>query len=64
MPSVVGVWIFSGITQYVKCSQNSLGLNGKVPYLSLEKENSCAVFTSFVEWAREIRKFHVGKKGA
>ena len=34
------------------------GLN---PYLSLEKrkKNFCVVFTGFMSWAREIRKFHV-----
>ena len=51
--------IFSFI-QFVKCWRNSLGLNPRGPYLSLEKEkeNFCAVFTDSIEQAREIRKFH------
>ena len=49
---------------FVKCLRNSLWLNAKVLCLCLEKENFCAVSTSFIEWAHEIRKFHVGKKGA
>ena len=37
------------------------GLNPKGPYLSLEKEkeNVCVVLTYFINWAREIRKFHL-----
>ena len=46
-----------------KCQQNFLGLNPKGLYLSLEeeKDNFCAVFTDFIKWAREIRKFHVAQ---
>ena len=52
--------LFSFI-QFVKCWRNSLGLNPKGPYLSLEKEreNFCAVFTNSIKWAHEIRKFHL-----
>ena len=52
--------LFSFI-QFVKCWRNSLGLNPKGPYLSLEKEreNFCAVLTNSIERAHEIRKFHV-----
>ena len=52
--------VFSFI-QFVKCWRNSLGLNPKGPYLSLEKEreNFCAVFTNSIERAHESRKFHV-----
>ena len=51
--------LFSFI-QFVKSWRNSLmGLNTKGPYLSLEKENFCTVFTNSIERAREIRKFHV-----
>ena len=35
------------------------GFNPKGPYLSLEKETFCVVFTNSVKRAREIRKFHV-----
>ena len=37
------------------------GLNPKGPYLSLEKEKEsfCVVLTYSIEWALEIRKFHV-----
>ena len=52
--------LFSFI-QFVKCWQDSLGLNPKGPYLSLEQEKQkfCAVFTNSIERVREIRKFHV-----
>ena len=52
--------LFSFI-QFVKCWRDSLGLNPKGPYLSLEKEKEkfCAVFTNSIERVREIRKFHV-----
>ena len=53
--------ILSSFIQFVKCWRNSLGLNPKGPYLSLEKEKEtfCAVFTNSIERVREIRKFHV-----
>ena len=53
--------LFSFI-QFVKCWRDSLGLNPKGPYLSLEKEKEkfCSVFTNSIERVREIRKFHVG----
>ena len=35
------------------------GFDPKGPYLSLEKETFCVVFTYFVKRAREIRGFHV-----
>ena len=35
------------------------GLNPKGPYLNLEKETFCVVFTYSAKRAREIRKFHV-----
>ena len=52
--------LFSFI-QFVKCWRNSLGLNPKGPYLSLEKEreNFCAVFTNSIERKHESRKFHI-----
>ena len=37
-------------------------VESEVPYLSLEKENFGSVFTKSIEWAREIRNFHVGRK--
>ena len=38
------------------------GFYRKVTYLSLDKQNFCAVFTNSIERAREIRKFHFGRK--
>ena len=40
---------------------NFLGLSPKGPYLSLVKRiwNFCVVFTYSINWAREIRRFHV-----
>ena len=35
------------------------GINPKGPYLSLEQENCCVVFTHSIKRAREIGKFHV-----
>ena len=35
------------------------GINPKGPYLSLEKENCCVVFTYSIKRAREIGKIHV-----
>ena len=43
----------------VKCWQNLLGLNPKRPYLNLEKEKFCVVFTHSIEQVHEIRMFHV-----
>ena len=36
-----------------------MGLNPKGPYLCLEKEHFCVLFTYSIKRAREIRKFHV-----
>ena len=37
-------------------------VESEVPYLSLEKDNFGSVFTKSIEWAHEIRNFHVGRK--
>ena len=54
-------WIrsVSNFIDLVKCWQNSLGLNPKGPYLSLQKEKENFMLTNVVKRVRKIRKFHV-----
>ena len=53
--------ILFNFISFGKCLRNSLGLNPKVPYLSLEeeKDNFCVVFTYSIKQACEIGNFPV-----